>query len=152
MASRQAPPQPPPEEEPPLPPPADHHPQADAADGGGGDGWATFVGYSLAALNSTLEMRRFERGAPFSAAVFAYPYLLLLLYFYFLTRLQGAPRGSPAGIRDRLKAPLWPLAALLAVEFAYQLTGAARLTPRALEIAAAAAAIGATYAFLQRKA
>uniref|UniRef100_A0A0E0CHZ1 Uncharacterized protein n=1 Tax=Oryza meridionalis TaxID=40149 RepID=A0A0E0CHZ1_9ORYZ len=146
MASRQAPP-PPPEEEPPLPPPADHHPQADAG-GGGGDGWATFLGYSLAALNSTLEIRRFERGESFAggAAVFAYPHLLLLLYLYFLTRFQGAPRGSPAGIRDRLKAPLWPLAALLAVEFAYQLTGAARLTPRAMEIAAAAAAIGATYA------
>uniref|UniRef100_A0A0E0NBR1 Uncharacterized protein n=1 Tax=Oryza rufipogon TaxID=4529 RepID=A0A0E0NBR1_ORYRU len=152
MASRQAPPPPPEAQEPLLPPPADHHPQADAADGGGGDGWATFVGYSLAALNSTLEIRRFERGESFAAgaAVFAYPHLLLLLYFYFLTRFQGAPpRGLP-GIRDRLKAPLWPLAALLAVEFAYQLTGSARLTPRALEIAAAAAAIGATYAFLQR--
>uniref|UniRef100_A0A0E0JXC2 Uncharacterized protein n=1 Tax=Oryza punctata TaxID=4537 RepID=A0A0E0JXC2_ORYPU len=135
MASHQAPP---------LPPPADH--QQPPADAGGGDGLATFVGYMLAALNSTLAIRRFERGESFAAAVFAYPHLLLLLYFYFLTRFQGAPRGSPG--RHRLKAPLWPLAALLAVEFAYQLTGAARLTPGALEIVAAAAAvIGATYAF-----
>ncbi|KAF0912995.1 hypothetical protein E2562_019795 [Oryza meyeriana var. granulata] len=144
MGSHQAPP---PEAGEPLPPPpADQQPPADA---GGGDGWPTCMGFVFVALNTAVETRRFARGATF--AVVSYLHLLLFLYFYSLTRFQGAPRGSPG--RGRLKPPLLALAALLAVEFAYQLMGTARLTTstRAWEIAAATV-IGAIYGFLHHTA
>uniref|UniRef100_A0A0D9VDT0 Uncharacterized protein n=1 Tax=Leersia perrieri TaxID=77586 RepID=A0A0D9VDT0_9ORYZ len=139
MASRKAPPDQEAEEEP-LPPPAG---------GGGGDGWVTFAGHAFLAITTTLELRRYSRGAAFVAL--SYPHLLLLLYFYCLTRFQGHPRGSPG--RSRLKAPLCAIGSLLAVEFAYQLTGTARLTATRVREIAAADVVGAIYSLiLKRKA